>query len=231
MSNQKAIERIKKLLRLASRSTSEGEAANALSQAQKLMQKHGIESSAPELSDVSEAFIKTRHQAETLPVYLGKLINMIARAFGCSPIRSQDNDYRLGVVFIGHNERPEIATYALEVLERQLSKARKEYLKTQSKRLKRSTKVARADLFCGAWVMAVDEKVQQLALSSEEGTQIEQYRNAKHQNLTESKVRHVSASQARGGDMAAITAGYEAGKQVNLNHGVNGRESEKLTCN
>ncbi|MGY3571938.1 DUF2786 domain-containing protein [Vibrio paucivorans] len=229
MSNQKIIERIKKLLRLAARSTSEGEAANALSQAQKLMAQHGLKDSAPELSDVSEAFVKSKSQAVTLPVYLHRLIGMISSAFGCKPVRTQDAQYQLGLTFIGHDERPDIAKYAYEVLERQLAKARKEYLKTQSKRLKKSTKVARADLFCGAWVMAVHEKIQALALTDEESTQITEYMHSMHPDLQTTKARDVSLAKARGGDMAAINAGYKAGQDVNLNHGVNGRETEKLT--
>ena len=231
MTNQKAIERIKKLLRLASKTTSQGEAANALSQAQKLMAKHGINTGSPELSDVSRAFAKSQQQPVKLPAYIGKLTNIICSAFGCRAIRSNSETEKICTVFIGHDERPVIAQYAYEVLERQLLKARKEYLGTLNKRLKKSTKVARADLFCAAWVMAVHEKVKAFALTDEEKAQIEQYMQLKHPNLTTSKVRNIDTGKARGGDTAAILAGHAAGKSIELNHGVNGSESPKLTVN
>lgn len=229
MTNQKIIERIKKLLRLAQRSTHEGEAANALSQAQKLMAQHGLKEGAPELSDVTKEFAASKHQAVKVPAYVCALINLVSEAFGCKSVRTRDSEYKLGVAFIGHNERPEIATYACTVLERQLTKARKKYLATQSKRLKKSTKIARADLFCAAWVMAVHEKIEALAVSDEESTQIAEYTDSAFPNVVKTGVRKVSTSKARGGDNAAINAGYHAGKQVELNHGVQGRETQKLT--
>ncbi|HHC7395436.1 TPA: DUF2786 domain-containing protein [Vibrio parahaemolyticus] len=229
MSNQKIIERIKKLLRLAARSTNEGEAANALSQAQKLMAKHGLDSHAPELSDVCQADVLSKLKANKPAAYFSRLVWLVAESFGCHVHRADSWDGKHRVVFTGHNERPEVATYVYEVLERQLLKSRKEFLATLNKRLKRTTKTARADMFCEGWVTAVRSKVNALALSDAEPTQIKEFQSKKHGELKTLNVRSASEKKARGGADNAFSSGYESGKQAELNHGVNGRESQKLT--
>ncbi|EHK0753644.1 DUF2786 domain-containing protein [Vibrio parahaemolyticus] len=229
MSNQKIIERIKKLLRLAARSTNEGEAANALSQAQKLMAKHGLDSHAPELSDVCQADVLSKLKANKPAAYFSRLVWLVAESFGCHVHRADSWDGKHRVVFTGHNERPEVATYVYEVLERQLLKSRKEFLATLNKRLKRTTKTARADMFCEGWVTAVRSKVNALALSDAESTQIKEFQSKKHGELKTLNVRSASEKKARGGADNAFSSGYESGKQAELNHGVNGRESQKLT--
>lgn len=230
MSNQKAIERIKKLMRLASKSTSKGEAANALSQAQKLMAKHGLQTDSPELAGVNEVKASSKTQSQSIPTHISALIRLICSAFGCHAIRTlNDERTKLCITFVGHAERPTIAQYAYEVLERQLLKARKEYLGTLNKRIKQSTKVARADVFCVAWVMAVDEKVQKMAMSDDEIYQITTYRDNRWNDTSAPKTRQVSLKNTRGGDTAAMMAGHAAGSEAQLNHGVDGRESEKLT--
>ena len=230
MSNQKAIERIKKLMRLASKSTSKGEAANALSQAQKLMAKHGLQSDSPELSGVNEVKAASKVQSVSVPTHINALIRLICCAFGCHAIRTlNDERNKLCINFIGHAERPAIAQYAYEVLERQLLKARKEFIGTLNKRIKQGTKVARADVFCVAWVMAVDEKVRAMTMNDDEWNEIKAYREAQYPEVVTTKERRVSLKNTRGGDTAAIMAGHAAGKDAQLNHGVDGRESEKLT--
>ncbi|EOW2077615.1 DUF2786 domain-containing protein [Vibrio mimicus] len=228
MSNQKIIERIKKLLRLAARSTNEGEAANALSQAQKLMVKHGLDAHAPELSDVCQADVLSKLKANKPAAYFSGLVWLVAESFGCHVHRADSWDGKHRVVFTGHNERPEVATYVYEVLERQLLKARKEFLATLNKRLKRTTKTARADIFCEGWVTAVRSKVNALVLSDAESTQIKEFQSKKHGELKTLNVRSASEKKARGGADNAFSSGYESGKQAELNHGVNGRESQKL---
>ncbi|MBE3912378.1 DUF2786 domain-containing protein [Vibrio parahaemolyticus] len=226
---KKIIERIKKLLRLAARSTNEGEAANALSQAQKLMAKHGLDSHAPELSDVCQADVLSKLKANKPAAYFSRLVWLVAESFGCHVHRADSWDGKHRVVFTGHNERPEVATYVYEVLERQLLKSRKEFLATLNKRLKRTTKTARADMFCEGWVTAVRSKVNALALSDAESTQIKEFQSKKHGELKTLNVRSASEKKARGGADNAFSSGYESGKQAELNHGVNGRESQKLT--
>lgn len=226
--SQKAIEKIKKLLRLA-QSANEHEAAAALSRAQALMKQHGISGDSPDLSDIDCVSIKSKFKARKPANYFANLTAIIARAFGCKPHLAWDwMTEAYYVNFTGHNERPEIAQYAYQVLERQLIRARKEFIASQNKRIKRSTKTARADIFCEAWVTGVYDKVVAFALSDEETQQLTEYMEAQHPNLKTAKVRDASEKRARGGAGNAYFAGYESGKQAQLNRGMHGTEQGKL---
>ncbi|MGN0925824.1 DUF7168 domain-containing protein [Ectopseudomonas mendocina] len=60
--------------------------------------------------------------------------------------------------------RSRLSGYAYQVLERQLQKARREFLAwPKNKRCKRSTKVARGDHFANGWIDAVYHKVDEFA--------------------------------------------------------------------
>ncbi|MCX9563625.1 DUF2786 domain-containing protein, partial [Vibrio cholerae] len=96
----KVLEKIKKLLRLAS-SSNPNEAALALSRAQKLMLEHGIDSEHPELVGVTDSVIDAAFKAKTPTKYLGILAHSIGKAFGCD-YYFQPTFKNMQIVFIGH---------------------------------------------------------------------------------------------------------------------------------
>lgn len=230
MANSKHIDKIKKLLRLA-KSANEHEAAAAMSRAQALMQQHGLSSESPELSDVCTGEIHSKFKAKKPTNYFACLSTMVAEAFGCR-VHFNWNCFKGGyvVTFTGHNERPDVASYAYEVLERQLIKARKAFISTLNKRIKASTKTSRADLFCEGWVGSVRTKVKAFALSDSESQQIDTYMKQAHPDLKTGDTRKASTKNARGGADDALWAGHLAGKAAELNHGVNGQEQGKLSA-
>ncbi|WGV98845.1 DUF2786 domain-containing protein [Vibrio sp. YMD68] len=231
MDKKKKIEKIKKLLKL-SESSNQHEAALALGRAQALMKELGLTSESPQLSDVQEESIFSAIKSKTPASYIVGLISTIASAFGCHPHISRHLTLgRINVVFTGHNERPELAAYTYDVLERQLMKARKAFLSTLNKRNKQSTKTARADVFCNAWVYAVHDKVTAFALTEDESRQIEIYRQEQHPDLVTTKGREVSNKHLRGGQDAAAMAGYLSGKDAHLHQGMHGQEQTKLEHN
>ncbi len=71
--------------------------------------------------------------------------------------------------------------------------------------------------------------VNALVLSDDESTQIKEFQSKKNGELKTLDVRSASEKKARGGADNAFSSGYASGKQAELNHGVNGRESQKLT--
>ncbi|WP_367971625.1 DUF2786 domain-containing protein [Vibrio scophthalmi] len=228
MPNNKNIDKIKKLLRLA-KSANEHEAAAAMSRAQALMQQMGLSSESPELSDVSQSDVASKFKAKKPASYFSYLANTVAEAFGCHlHFRYESFTKSCHVVFTGHNERPEVAKYAHEVLERQLVKARQDYIATLNKRIKSSTKTARADLFCEGWVVSVSHLVKEFALSESESNQIDEYIKQKHPNLSASKGRSASVKNARGGSDGAYFSGIVTGRSAQLSHGVQGSEQAKL---
>ena len=225
----KHIEKIKKLLRLA-KSAKEHEAAAAMSRAQTLMQQYGLSNESPELSDVCTGEIQSKFKAKKPTNYFACLSSMVAEAFGCR-VHFNWNGFKGGyvVTFTGHNERPDVASYAYEVLERQLIKARKAFISTLNKRIKASTKTSRSDLFCEGWVVSVRAKVKAFVLSDEESQQLATYIKQAHPDLRTSDTRKASIKNARGGADDALLAGHLAGKTAKLNHGVSGHEQGKLS--
>ncbi|MCL7726136.1 MULTISPECIES: DUF2786 domain-containing protein [Pasteurellaceae] len=222
MSNEKLINKIKKLLALA-KSPNPHEAARALEMAQKLMKKNQLSEEeivfSEQESDVSFA--------QKPPSYVSYLTHVICKAFGCEAYFN--SGFKSSTVFIGQEERPEIAAYCFDVLYRKLLKARKEFIATQSKRLKRSTLTARADSFCEGWVIGVRQNVTEFAMTPTEKGKLERYftQLQAKQNMTEAKCREAGDTREANSHNSR-RQGYLAGEKVKLNHGVNGKESLKL---
>ncbi|WP_418114590.1 DUF2786 domain-containing protein [Vibrio scophthalmi] len=218
----KTIDKIKKLLRLA-KSSNPHEAGLALERAQRLMIVHNIGIDSPELNGVRDETITLKLRAKTPPAYIAGLFNIIKLAFGCDGYFKPTWTH-MKVVFIGHDHRPEVAGYAFTVLERQLTIARREYLSSLNKRMKRANKTARADQFCEGWIIGVKEKVQAFVLSEDEKLQLENFKN--QIELNQANVRSASSSSIRSAD--ARFKGYQAAKEVVLNNAVSGTEINKL---
>lgn len=232
MKTNRIIERIKKCLALA-QSDNANEAATALRQAQALMEEHGIKLGQIELSDVSAESIRVG-EIVTPPLYLQALARMISEAFAVEVIYTGEHVFRnlqikkiRYVKFIGTGIYPKVAAYSYQVLQRQLRKDRTAYIK-KLKRYKRENKIRRADLFAESWVMAVCGKVKKLAIGEKESTLIQQYMEQEHKNLADMKKRQKTYKTE---DRSAAYAGYEAGKNAYLNHGVDGGKQKLLLEN
>ncbi|WP_054285926.1 DUF2786 domain-containing protein [Gulbenkiania mobilis] len=221
MDKQTAIEKIRKCLALA-KSANEHEAAAALRQAQALMRKYGVEDGDILMAEVSEA--RVRAGAKTKPVkWESMLSSAVAVAFGCRKVFVQE--WKAGYwTFIGCGPAAEIATYAYTVLMRQLRKARSDYQQTHCKRLVPASKTRRADLFCEAWVAAVRRQIEAFPGTQANEEALEVYMAKEYPDLGTLVPRDRQAGKnLRDGDMNARTAGWSAGRQAQLNHGVHNK--------
>lgn len=222
---EKYLQRIKKLLNLASRTTNAGEAANAMSQAQALMLKYGVTATDIELMEINEASSKSApSHANHPPKYMLHLVAVVKRAFGVEGYLSftpNSSFTKRTVVFYGPNERPQIAAYAFDVLSRQLMKARREFTSGMRKNIKQSTKIVRGDTFCEGWTGGVYQVIQDFAASDAEKTLMVAYSKKLNEELELWKTNGRDAGKARGVDTARY-AGYVAGKNASINHAVNG---------
>ena len=224
--NDKIFDKIKKCLALAN-SSNPNEAATALRQAQALMKKHEISTEDIQLSDVKH-YTTQASRAKNPPNYNHVLVGLIMRVFGVEAYYQRDFFSGMTHIrFIGINDNAQIAGYAFDVLQRQLNKARREYLKTL-KRFKTANKTRKADVFSEAWVFGAAEKVSKFVRSEKEEHIIGEYMNKKHEHLKESKPRKHKEKSTDGEDRYA---GYMQGKKASLNHGVNESKQGRLTCN
>lgn len=220
--DKRILDKIKKLMALAG-SNNPHEAANALRKAQLLMQQYQLSEADVELSDIAEHSASLANTSKTQPQWSLSLMAMIQQSFGVTAYFSTYRERRC--FFVGYQDRAEIAAYCYAVLARQLKSARRDFLASLNKRLKATTKTARADLFCEGWVSGVYQQVRDLVPSEKEQALVAQYMSQKHSGMTSAKGREAKATKR---DQDAGFLGFIAGKQVKLNAGVGGQEMAKL---
>ncbi|ACX86522.1 DUF2786 domain-containing protein [Pectobacterium brasiliense] len=218
---EKYLEKIQKLLHLAKRSTNEHEAANAISQAQNLMHKFGLSELDIDLKSIKE--FQSEHcpsDANKLPEYVVSLANMLCYAFGVNCYYTWTRNHRRSVSFYGPTERPQIAAYGFDVLSIQLIKARSEFIASQNKRIKRTTKTNRADQFCAGWVSGARNAISRFTVEPEEQQLMSLYYKQISEGFSELKSREAKSCR---GDDDAYHAGYHSGKDARLHQAVAGK--------
>jgi len=217
--------KLKKLFAL-SRSPNANEAALALEMAQKLMSEYGIERNAIGEFDIIKEEIKG-NSGKKPPLYEAHLMSEIAKSFGLSlaygkvKIRpKQFFDYGYGYDFIGLEHRVKIAAYIASVLLRKLKKARAEYMKSLIRVRILKNKIKRADDFCSGWVYTVISKLAKFTNAPEEQTAIDNYVGSLN---WKDGLETISRKSSAG--VNDWFNGRRAGSNVQIQNGVEGRES------
>lgn len=215
------LDKLKKLFAL-SESNNPHEAARALERAQKLIQTHGISQEDIALSDINESISEYWPVGGVNPPrYMLRLLGIIRDAFAVNCLLLGGR----GVSFYGPQSRTALAAYTFEVLGRQLIKGRKAFIKTQSKRLKTTTKTSRGDKYAEGWTIAVLREIEKLAMTAREEELAERWLEKKYTETTSISGRE--AKKARG-HLEAQLQGYQHGRQVSLHQPVNGQGQVKL---
>jgi hypothetical protein len=218
MDKQTIINKIRKCLALTG-SANEHEAAAALRQAQKLMEIHRVSDTDMLIAGVAEAGVKAGGSRKPAGWEAG-LVSMIGMAFGC-PIFFRGGSSVGQWIFVGVGTNAEVAAYAFSVLLRQVRKGRAAFIKGECKRLIKTSKVRRADLFCNAWVAAASSKVRAMAGQEGDSEAIDAYMLQHHPSMTKMKLVDRNANRnLRVKDWDAVSAGSAAGTRVQLNRGV-----------
>ena len=226
MNKKTVIEKIKKCLAL-SKSANQHEAAAALRQAMAFMEKYKIDADDPELLGIAEASI-LGSGSQKPTVFEAVLANSIAKMMGCKAILQSQIKVTAQMsfkkecawTFIGFDPAPEIASYAFEVLYRQLKKARSVFISENLKRVQiKANKVKRADLFCEGWVLEATKLVSELNPNKDEMDQIQAYVQQKH-NVRNSEPTDRNKKTNTNTDRYHndLHAGRQAGKNAKLNN-------------
>lgn len=217
MDQDRILDKIKKCLEMAKgKGSNPNEAEIALRQAHKLMEAYNLEMGDVLASMAGEAKVPAGSEGKP-PAWRTRLAGVCGEAFGTHLIITTHWLESASFKFIGCGAAPELSGYAYQVLERQLQKARKEFLATQ-KRCKRSTKVARGDAFAHGWIDAVYLKVQEFVGVEDTIAEAIQAYMAKHYPNLGTALMKRRKLKAR--DEVASDAGYAAGKRAQLHHGI-----------
>lgn len=211
MSNQKIINRIKKLMALAG-SPVKAEAQSALLKARELMEKYDLS-----IVDITVSTDIIKNKKWTPNNYEVLMVRNICSAFGC------DFYWRAteGFVIIGSDIYAELAKYTYQVLNRQLQAARKDFLATVHKKCKRYTKIKRADSFCVGWVMSVSVLIKSMIGAKSVDKSITNYMEG----------RELSKSNARSRSMHSDSCmnGLITGRDVQLNNPITNTKMKQLS--
>lgn len=219
MDKKVAIEKIKKCLAL-SKSNEPNEAAAALRQASALMRKYGVSEVDLTLSDVKESASTAGRATATPPAWMAGLANIVAAAFGVSVFYSVSFLAPSQFVFVGVDPAHKIADYTFAVMRRQCTAARSNYYK--STRGKRVNRVRRSDAYATGWVMSVQKQIQEFAQPVP--NMVGQYLQINYPK-TETINRK---NKLKPSDNRDISSGYLDGNKVQLHHGMNGQNQQRI---
>ena len=229
MTRAQALEKIRKCLALA-KSNNPHEAAAALRQAQKLMAAYEVDENDVELAAVRATKARAGRDVNIPPRWHVMLLELVDQAFGVRCIWSPGRRWsgrafviQADVEIVGIGARAEVASYAYVVLRRRVQRDRADFLASLDRRLKRSTKTRRADIFAESWVDGVQAMVTAFAVPEAEQALVERWMAGR--GLVKFNARNPGGRPSRA-DLEAALDGRAAGRSVQLRHGM-GKAAER----
>lgn len=225
---ERRLERVKKLLNL-SKSGNPNEAALAMNMAVRILQESGLTMEDVGLSEIKSVKLKKVLSSgfNRVPNYETRFLRLMEKAFGIKVIYSKDYGVKT-YEFYGPGDRVDMGVYVCEVLVRQLSAARKRYLKEDCNfgnwSVFRTLKRDMADSYCSGWVSGVTDLVNTFVdITPEEQKLIEKFEKINYPNMGETKSRSGASWNAQG-----YNKGISDGRNATLNRPVNGSGAREL---
>lgn len=236
----KLARRIRRLMALGTQNSNDHEAARAVALAQRLMRRHGLTDDQLAMTGISESVCEhLTSNAEKVPAWMSSLATVVCMATQCrcwfgwygyvSPggLRT----IRRSLHFYGFGERPELALYIYTVLQRKVRAATDAHISTYRRQsIKKSTLRGRADQFREGWVSGVWQVLQSFSTPDGENQVLQRWLAQRHSGQDFSALVTRQAKRCRG-DLLARNAGWFAGRQAELSHGLTGTQAtQQLTA-
>lgn len=211
------LRRLKKCLALAE-SSEPGEAAAAMHQAQRLMEKYGLTQAHIDGTLVTEARVQGT-RGRNIAQWESMLVHACCRAYGGKvlwrdgPRGGWKKEHNGTFIFIGTEAAVKCIEYTYVVLVRQLLKARARYIEEQLPyHWTRPQKAAYADSYCLGYTQRLYEKVVPAALD-------ERLREALARDMerrTAGSDKKASVKDPGKAKIAAMSSGYEDAADASL---------------
>jgi len=213
MTEEKIIERVKKLLALG-QSPNPHEAAAAMEKAQALMAEHNLSVGKLRVSEINELNVRSQASVSILKPWEQGLMNTVAKAFGCRLFWKKGSSYGSTAdeiygwwTFVGPKHQLPICEWTAKVLSERLKKARTEFVRSDVCRSRSRSDITRlADGFCLGWAAEIAKKVHVFA-DSDYKEAMDEY-VAKWSDMGQAKVDKKKVGVA-GYVMGQIAAGDE----------------------
>lgn len=168
MSDDKLMDRVRKLLALA-QSSNPHEAAAAMAKAKALMDEHRLTMTDLERATIGQTDIRSRFSVSKMKPYELVVVQLAAKAFGGEVLWRRSSSHRSGesvygcYTLVAPKAELEVASWMVNYLLDRLQKGRAEFVSSLSPYLPRDAKIREADGFCTGWTLAVGEKLRALA--------------------------------------------------------------------
>lgn len=217
----KARNRIKRLREMtAARGCTEAEALAAAEKAAQLIRDHGISEAEIEIDEQRSARSASKGRSVK-----ARLWPVIAACTNTVPIIVSDAG-RPAISFIGREPGPEIAIYLHDVCESAIDRAVREFKRSTFYRRRRglSSKRAAVSGFVDAMVTRLGNRLWEIFGPQHDEEAVEQALEVREERYGAG--RAVTPPKGSLRHYPARAAGWMAGENVNLSHGV-GRESER----
>lgn len=210
MEHRKIIDKICKCLRL-SESGNPHEAAMALRQAHRLMKKYRISEDLVREAIVAESVVNIG-QVYTPPFWVLALANLVADTFDCRVFVARHYGRRPEYRFLGLDFSPELSSYTFEVLLRQLTAAREEFIAcvTAGDEAERDR---RGDVFAQAWLFRVAQTVRDFVRNEATLANVDAHIRAQHGETADFSREPAQTDHA---DYEDILCGMRAANDVSL---------------
>jgi len=225
MTLYKIIDKICKCFRLAE-SANPHEAAAALRQAVRLMQKYDvseeqIQSYEQSVNQMNESAVNSC--ATSKPAYwIIALSNLVAETFECRVYISRKFQSKPDFIFIGVDKRPEIAGYLYTILYRSLGRARAQFMKsiTRDYAIEPGVEAVRerrrrANVFAQAWLFRVTAKLEMFKNNKKMAVKqpVDDYVSDKYGETFDYQQNH---EQTDSPDYNDIIVGMKSAEKINL---------------
>lgn len=238
MKQGKIIDKITKLLSL-SKSDNANEAGAALQKARELMNEHGINETQIAIAQIKEMPSRGGNYKRP-PEYIQFLAQTVSELFQCSFYwttqslpkwsysRGHHVVYTTCPIFVGVEPNQEICAYTYDYLHRLLIKARSNY---RVSHWDRSEKTRRRDSFAFGWVIGIHNQVRDL-VPPKPTAMVDNGNGLIPIDPLEAYINDLCGEdnpmQSRETRLDGVSehAGYEEGKEVQINRGV--RNSDQL---
>jgi len=226
MSENKIIERIEKLLRLAKNQSNTPEGETAAKMATKLMLAHAIEMSQIDLDKdrTNDPFVRRQFECPKT-AWTRTLGRIIGNHCYCKFAFSTWGRY--GGTFYGHKSDTEVAVYLYEICKKQIERAWRKHARALPHDYERFVgfRFNEGKRFRSSAVHGLDDKL--CRMREEEMGQLESDTyaivvNRRKQVNKWANEKYSFSSGNIGRDYGSSRAGYEAGKRVRVGRGIDG---------
>jgi hypothetical protein len=209
MDKTRIIDKVYKCLRL-SESCNANEAAAALRQAQRLMEKYGISEGQVLAARIGESSVSA--PGAVISFWAVALAELVGDAFACRAYVVRRNRTASEFRFIGAGHSPQVSAYTFSILRRRLEQGRARFVEELAQ-ANDEQRERQGDAFTQAWLFRISRTVERFVADPATETAMDEYTQQHYGDVGE---WHRGSPSAGEGDYDAYLRGLHDAARVRL---------------